>query len=53
MRNGKKCACAFGIMILAVLSDHPELLDSKYFDPYFYYYWAFYLAQDYVLMAGF
>ncbi|RMJ06103.1 hypothetical protein DOQ08_00787 [Marinobacter litoralis] len=53
MGKGKKCTYAACIMALAVVSDHPELFDSKYLDPYYYYDWAFYLAQDYVLLAGF
>ncbi|MDP4546424.1 MAG: hypothetical protein ABJM19_10615 [Marinobacter sp.] len=53
MGTGKKCTFAAGIMALAVVADHPELLETKYLDPYYYYDWAFYFAQDYVLLAGF
>ncbi|MCK0105445.1 hypothetical protein [Marinobacter sp. S0848L] len=53
MTTGKKCACATGIMALAVIADHPELFETKYLDPYYYYEWAFNFAQDYVLLAGF
>jgi len=40
-------------MALAVISDHPSVLETKYLDRFYYYYWAFYFARDYVLLAGF
>jgi len=36
-----------------VIADHPELFETKYLNPYYYYEWAFNFAQDYVLLAGF